>query len=79
MAMTPYDELADELTKRLHDPDAYVERKVQGNKREPLKLQQVRALMTYFEDVQKKTLPDTKVVILARGPFRDHDSELDGE
>lgn len=81
MAMTPRDELADELTKRLHDPGAYVERGAGDRKdrMEPLKLHQVRAVMDYFEDVQKREAADGKMVIVARGPYRDKSPELDGE
>lgn len=80
MAMTPRDELSDEILKRLHDPGAYVERGPgdRPSKQEPLKMWQLRAVMTYFEDVQKKNLPDNNVVIVARGPFREPSPDLDG-
>lgn len=70
--MKPYDELADELTKRLHDPGAYVDRGPgdRPSKQEPLKLWQVRALMTYFEEVQKREVGG-KFTILARSAFRE--------
>lgn len=77
MAMTPRDELADELLKRLHNPGAYVERGKTGEKQEPLKMWQLRAIMDYFEDVQKRIVPGNKVVIAGRGAFRDRDPNLD--
>lgn len=78
MAMTPRDELADELLKRLHDPGTYVERGPgdRPSKQEPLKMWQLRAIMSYFEDVQKRER-DGKITVLARGPFREKNSDLD--
>lgn len=78
--MTPHNELADELLKRLHDPGAYVERGPgdRPSKQEPLKMWQLRALMTYFEDVQKRTV-DGKVTVIARGAFREPNPDMDSE
>ena len=78
--MTARDELADELLKRLHDPDAYVERGPgdRPSKKEPLKMWQLRAVMTYFEDIQKREV-NGKVTVIARSAFRDPNSDLDGE
>lgn len=79
MAMTPRDELADELLKRLHDPGTYVERGPgdRPSKQEPLKMWQLRAIMSYFEDVQKRIVPGNQVTVVARGPFREMNSDLD--
>lgn len=80
MAMTPRDELADELFKRMYDPAAYVERgnhESRKDRQEPLDMWKLRAIMTYFEDVQKKIVPGDKVVVLARGPFREKNPDLD--
>lgn len=78
MAMTPRDEMSDELLKRLHDPGVYVERGPgdRPSKQEPLKMWQLRAIMTYFEDVQKREV-DGKMVIAARSAFRDKNPDLD--
>lgn len=79
MAMMPKDELADELLKRLHDPGAYVERGPgdRPTRPESLKSWQLRALMTYFEDVQKREV-EGQMTVLARSAFRDKNPDLDG-
>lgn len=80
MAMKASDELADELLKRLHDPAAYVERGPgdRPSKQEPLKMWQLRAIMTYFEDVQKREV-NGQMTVLARSAFRDKNPDMDGE
>lgn len=80
MSMDAKNELSDELLKRLHEPGNYTPR---GNgdrkdRQEPLKMWQLRAVMDYFEDVQKREV-NGKMVIVARGPFRDKSPDLDGE
>lgn len=78
MATSPRDELADELLARLHDPDKYVERGMVGNKREPLKMHQLRAIMEYFEDVQRREV-NGQMVIAGRSRFRPRNPDMDGE
>lgn len=80
MAMTAHDEMADELLKRLHDPAAYVDRGPgdRPSRQEPLDMWKLRAVMDYFEDVQKRKY-DGKITIMARSAFRDTNPDLDGE
>lgn len=78
--MDPREEMADELFARLYDPAKYVERgnhNSRKDRQEPLDMWKLRALMTYFEDVQKREV-NGKMVIAARSAFRDKKPELDG-
>lgn len=79
MAMTPRDELADEIFKRLYDPAAYVERgnhESRKDRQEPLDMWKLRAIMTLFEDVQKREV-NGQVTVLARTAFREKNPDLD--
>lgn len=78
--MSAKDEMADELLKRLHDPGAYVERGPgdRPSKQEPLKMWQLRAILTYFADIQKREVKD-KVTVIARSAWRDPNPDMDGE
>lgn len=78
--MTARDEMADELLKRLHDPAAYVERGPgdRPSRQEPLDMWKLRALMTYFEDVQKRE-HNGQITIMARSAFRDRNTDMDDE
>lgn len=79
MAMTPRDELADELFKRMYDPAAYVERgnhESRKDRQEPLDMWKLRAIMTLFEDVQKREV-NGQVTVLARTAFREKNPDLD--
>lgn len=79
--MTAKDEMADELLKRMYDPGSYVERgnhESRKDRQEPLDMWKLRAVMTYFEDVQKRE-QNGKVTVIARSAWRDPDTDLDGE
>lgn len=76
--MTASDELFEMVVERLHDPGKFVERGKNGNKQEPLKMHQARAVMTAFEEVVKRE-KGGKVTVLGRTAFRDPNPEYDDE
>lgn len=80
--MSAKDELADELFKRMYDPGSYVERghhESRKDRQEPLDMWKLRAIMTYFEDIQKREVNDKGVTVIARSAFRESNPDLDGE
>lgn len=82
--MTGKDELADMIMDRLYDPGKFVERGPhpdgkRKDRQEPLDMWKLRAVMTVFEDIQKRTNAEGKVTVIARTAFRDPNPKLDGE